>query len=256
MRLNTLVRNSIAHRCAMASSSSARGRPRILSDIETLDAVFYLCRTGCQWSALQETFWCSRCAWKTIYHRFRIWARLRIFDHVFHDLAKKTLAESSDMMVTDTSFIKNIHGRRDQVLGRNRTDRGRMATKLSLLCNSEGLPLHYVLHCGNKADACLLRHLLVDAERFTGALAGYTLVADKGYDSQTCRSACHALGMSASIPRRRENDVPWTAGRYVVERSFALIDQYRRLLLRFESKAYTLRAFLSLACANLLAKHC
>ena len=59
-----------------------------------------------------------------------------------------------------------------------------MATKLSLLCNSEGLPLHYVLHCGNKADACLLRHLLVDAERFTGTLAGYTLMADKGYDSQ------------------------------------------------------------------------
>ncbi len=131
-----------------------------------------------------------------------------------------------------------------------------MATKLSLLCNSEGLPLHYVLHCGNKADACLLRHLLVDAERFTGTLAGYTLMADKGYDSQTCRSACHALGMSASIPRRRENDVAWTAGRYVVERCFALIDQYRRLLVRFESKAYTLRAFLSLACANLLAKHC
>ena len=168
MRLNTLDRNSIAHRCAVASISSTRGRPRILSDVETLDAVFYVCRTGCQWSALQETHWCSRCAWKTIYHRFRVWARLRIFDHVFHDLAKKTLAESSDTLVTDTSFIKNIHGRRDQVLGRNRTDRGRMATKLSLLCNSEGLPLHYVLHCGNKADACLLRHLLVDAERFTG----------------------------------------------------------------------------------------
>ena len=92
-----------------------------------------------------------------------------IFDHVFHDLAKKTLAASSDTLVTDTSFIKNIiRGRRDQVLGRNRTDRGRMATKLSLLCYSEGLPLHYVLHCGNKADTCLLRHLLVDAERFLG----------------------------------------------------------------------------------------
>ena len=238
------------HRCAVALSSSTRGRPRILSDVETLDAIFYLCRTGCQWSALQQTHWCSRCAWKTIYHRFGVWARLRIFDHVFHDLAKKTLAASSDTLVTDTSFIKNIHGRRDQVLGRNRTDRGRMATKLSLLCNSEGLPLHYVLHCGNKADACLLRHLLVDAERFLGTLAGYTLMADKGYDSRTCRSACHALGIRASVPRRCENDVPWTAGRYVVERSFALIDQYRRLLLRFESKAHTLRAFHSFACAN------
>ena len=87
MRLNTLVRNSIAHRCAIASISSTRGRPRILSDAETLDAVFFVCRTGCQWSALRETHWCSRCAWKTIYHRFRVWARLRIFDHVFHDLA-------------------------------------------------------------------------------------------------------------------------------------------------------------------------
>ena len=31
MRLNTLVRNSIAHRCAVASISSTRGRPRIMS---------------------------------------------------------------------------------------------------------------------------------------------------------------------------------------------------------------------------------
>ena len=107
-----------------------------------------------------------------------IWARLRIFDHVFHDLAKKTLAKtSSDMLVTDTSFIKNIHGRRDQVLGRNRTDRGRMATNLSLLCNSEGLPLHYVLHCGNKADAGLLRHLLGDAD--VGAYPSYRRIGPK-----------------------------------------------------------------------------
>ena len=74
MRLNTLVRNSIVHRCAVALSSSTRGRHRILSDVETLDAIFYLCRTGCQWSALQETHLCSRCAWKTIYHCSRAWA--------------------------------------------------------------------------------------------------------------------------------------------------------------------------------------
>ena len=119
-------------------------------------------------------------SWKTIYHRFSVWAHKRVFDHVFHELARKYVgASSAKVLVTDTTFVKNILGKRDQVTGRNRTDRGRQTTKVSMLCDSAGLPLHYALHRGNKADCTLLRHLLL------ASFQSWTLLADKGYDSQT-----------------------------------------------------------------------
>jgi len=39
-------------------------------------------------------------------------------------------------VAVDTSFVKNVHGR--DVLGRNPTDRGRNATKVSMLTDARG----------------------------------------------------------------------------------------------------------------------
>ena len=40
--------------------------------------------------------------------------------------------------VTDTSFVKNIYGR--DMVGRNPTDRGRNATKISIVTDGFGIP--------------------------------------------------------------------------------------------------------------------
>src|ERR687898_4100 len=46
-----------------------RGRPRIHSPREILDAVFYVLRSGCPWRLLPRDF----PPWKTIFHYFRAW---------------------------------------------------------------------------------------------------------------------------------------------------------------------------------------
>ena len=49
-----------------------------------------------------------------------------------------------------------------------------------------------------------LHHLLSESVRRHGNLASHVdLYADKGYDSEHCRSACRAQGLNAQIPRRR-----------------------------------------------------
>jgi hypothetical protein len=91
----------------------------------------------------------------------------------------------------DTSYVKNVHGR--DVTGRGRkskifypTNRGRKATKISLLTDSRGTPLCCVFHRGNKSHALILRHLLDTASRKTERLNNYSaLMGDKGYDSST-----------------------------------------------------------------------
>jgi transposase len=46
-----------------------RGRPRIYSPREILDAIFYVLRSGCQWRLLPHEF----PRWPTVYHYFRKW---------------------------------------------------------------------------------------------------------------------------------------------------------------------------------------
>ena len=46
-----------------------RGRPRVHSYREILNAVFYLLKTGCQWRMLPREF----PPWKTVFHYFRQW---------------------------------------------------------------------------------------------------------------------------------------------------------------------------------------
>lgn len=51
------------------------GRPRV-PDRDCADAIFYVLRTGCQWSALNQT---TLCAKSTAHDRFQAWASAGVF---------------------------------------------------------------------------------------------------------------------------------------------------------------------------------
>jgi putative transposase len=50
-------------------ASKWRGRPRLHSPREILNAVFYVLKSGCQWRMLPREF----PPWKTVFHYFRAW---------------------------------------------------------------------------------------------------------------------------------------------------------------------------------------
>jgi putative transposase len=223
-----------------------QGRRRKLSLAYILDRIFYVCKTGCQWSQLDV----KGSSYKTIYHYFNLWSKAHIFESVFYAIVNAhTLQEGP--LVVDTSFVKNVHGR--DVTGRGRkskifypTDRGRKATKISLLTDSRGTPLCCVFHRGNKSDTLTLRHLLDTASRKTERLNNYSaLMGDKGYDSSTCRSVCARHHLQPMIPKRGTKDV--YRGRYVIEQTFGILDQFRRLRVRYDALIRNFKSFHFLA---------
>ena len=52
-----------------AREKRSRGRPRLHSPRQILDAVFYVLRSGCPWRLLPGDF----PPWRTVYHWFRRW---------------------------------------------------------------------------------------------------------------------------------------------------------------------------------------
>jgi transposase len=79
-----------------------------------------------------------------------------------------------------------------------------------------------------------------------------SLLADKGYDSETCRAQCPAHGLTPLIPRRRTADS--CTGRYVVEQAFGLIDQFRRLRVRYESSIRNFKSMHYIGCGAIVAR--
>jgi putative transposase len=224
------------------------GRPRTISVDYILDRIFFLLRTGCQWSNLPT----NGCSWKTVYHYFKYWSDRNIFHQAFQDavrfyVRRKGLSQS---LLVDTSFVKNVYGR--DCVGRSPVDRGRRATKLSILTDDKGVPLTLLFHPGNKSDCKTLEHLLSRASR-TLKMANHTLHADRGYDTSACRSLVSCYSMKASIPKKRVQPVEVDTKRLVVEHTFSWFDKFRRIIMRYDGRVKHFRSFHFIASVYLVS---
>jgi putative transposase len=248
MKLFALARNELARLILRFDVPSGRGRPRKVSNIEVLDRVFYLCRTGCQWSELP----CPRDVhYKTVFHRFRLWSKHRVFEDAFYNLSTVYRQTVQLPLIADTSYVKNVRGR--DVLGKNHTDRGRRATKVSLLSDAHSVPIAFAFHTGNKNDCMTLSHLLDVAKRKTGGplTPHQELYADKGYDSQRCRNACIRHNLQPLIPHRGTNET-WSPVRCAVEVTFGRLDNFRRVIVRYDSLIKNFKSLHYLAALHLV----
>ena len=129
-----------------------------------------------------------------------------------------------------------------------------------------GLPLAVTLTGANRHDSMALT-ATVDAIHPVRQRRGRPrkrptkLHADKGYDFKRCRADLRARGIMPRIARRGiESSQRLGQHRWVVERTFAWINQFRRLVVRYERHADLYRAFLVIAatliCFRALKRFC
>jgi len=108
---------------------------------------------------------------------------------------------------------------------------------------------------GNRHDSTRLLPLVHAVPKIRGARGRPRqrprhLYADRGYDYEVHRDALRRLQITPRIARR---GTPHGSGlgtvRWVVERSFAWLHQYKRLRTRYERRADLHLALMQLACA-------
>ena len=208
--------------------SQSRGRPQKLQFDDAYDDILRVVRTGMQWRELKP----KHVSFITVFKTMHKWIAAGVFKNAYTNLLRLYARKRRPKYYCiDSSFVKNIYGA--DCTGRNPTDRGRRATKLSTIVDDLGTP--FVAHCtpANHSDMCLmdptLQSLLVGLEK------GAEFYADKGYDSRNNRRICRSYGLRDRIFKRRSINVRRThAKRGVIERFFSWIDKYRRLIVRYE----------------------
>jgi transposase len=138
--------------------------------------------------------------------------------------------------------------------GPSPVDRGRSGSKHHLLVDEGGLPLAWSLTGGNRNDVTQLIPLLERVPAVAG-LPGRPrrrperLLADRGYDHDKYRELVRELGITPVIARRKTaNGSGLGRYRWVVERTFAWLHHFKRLLVRYDRRAEIHEAFLALGC--------
>lgn len=138
--------------------------------------------------------------------------------------------------------------------GPSPVDRARNGSKHHLLVDASGIPLAWTLTGGNRNDVTQLIPLLDGVPAVRGKVGRprrrpERLTADRGYDHDKYRRLLRERGVKPEIARREtEHGSGLGRFRWVVERSFAWLHNFKRLLVRFERRADMHQALLSLAC--------
>jgi len=158
------------------------------------------------------------------------------------------------MVASDRRFQPRAGEKGGSETGPSPVDRGRAGSKHHLLVDATGIPLAYTLTGGNRNDVTQLIPLLERVPAVAGLVGRPrqrpdAVVADRGYDHDKYRRLVRKLGVTPVIARRQtEHGSGLGAVRWVVERSFAHLHQFKRLLIRYERRAEMHEAMLALGC--------
>jgi transposase len=139
--------------------------------------------------------------------------------------------------------------------GPNPTDRAKLGSKRHLICDGRGIPLAVQLTGANRNDSQQAL-ALVDAIPPLQGKPGRPrhrpdcLLGDRGYDAEAIRQGLLARHIIPFLAKRNtEHGSGLGRRRWVVERTFAWLNQFRRLRVHYEKRADIHEAFLSLGCA-------
>jgi len=143
-------------------------------------------------------------------------------------------------------------------VGTNPTDRGKLGTKRSVLTDGHGLPLGVAIEGANRHDMkrvdATLAAIMIKRPEPTAPQPQH-LCLDKGYAYEAVRETLEAWSDTAHIRCRGEEaqakrELPgYRARRWVVERTHAWMNRFRRLLIRGEKKVENYLALVHFACA-------
>ena len=214
--------------------------------------------TGCRWQDLPREYGAPTTVWR----RLKRWGEEGIWERVWRAALAVLDAQGKldwSLAFLDGSFVPAKKG--GEHVGLTRKGKG---TKWMLVVDGNGLPLGFHLDSAARAEvrlaALTLDTINVTRPRGRPKQRPQKLVADRGYDSAAFRKALRRRGIRMCIPPKRRPK-HWKAKRgrpvvarkddyrlrYTVERSFAWLGNFRRLLLRWEHLFTVYRSWFTVA---------
>ncbi|WP_295607515.1 IS5 family transposase [uncultured Lamprocystis sp.] len=231
-----------------------------------VNGIFYVLKTGCQWSMLPRCYGSK----STVHEHFQRWVHAGVWAELFRRYAQAyqdLKGVQWDWQAMDGTLVQApVRGQTRclaaEGLGPNPTDRGRSGSKLHLHVDQHGIPLGIALVGANVHDSRLVSPTLVldILPRPTpNAAHPQHLCLDKGFDYARVDAEVVGHGYLPHIRRIGEEKTmrggtTQPARRWVVERTIAWLKGFRAIRTRYCCRATNYLAMIHLACALILSR--
>ena len=218
------------------------GRPS-LNPRMVLNGILWILKSGGRWRDLPARYG----NWNSIYHKFRLWCRLGLFERLLKIINAGT--KDTTLLELDSTFCK-VHqsacsALKDEAIG---SSRGGKNTKVHVLINERMQLLNMILTGGQVHDSEAAVALLKGIK-----LKGKKILADKAYSSEQIRffiaehEAIACIPDKANFRIKHAFDSELYKQRNIVERFFQRIKNYRHIATRYDKLAVCFENFLLLA---------
>ena len=221
---------------------------------EVVNALMYLSKTGCQWRMLPNDF----APWQTVYFYFHKWKQEGVFEQLMHHLRETVRkacgrAVSPSVGLIDSRSVRTSHhvDSREYGVDGGKKVKGR---KEHIVVDTLGLPMAVTVHAANIYDSVgavepikQLRFLFPRLKK---------IIADGGYRGKLA-DFVKSLGWELSValrPKESSKKFQVLPLRWVVERTFSWIENYRRMTIDYEYRTEAAEAMLQITFCQIMLK--
>jgi len=235
--------------------ADGRGRPW-RDKREIMNGVLWILRSGARWQDLPERF----PPYQTCHRRYQQWVRSGVLRDVLETLAQD-LHERGELDLSEVSLMALSSWRKKGALrGENQAGQRHEAHGGRPLgrSDSSGFPLALHVTSASPNEVTLVTNTL--EQRFIDGQPE-RLIGDKAYDSDGLDAELAQQGVKMIAPHRRNRKKAATQDgrtlrrykrRWKIERLFAWLHNYRRVLTRFDYYPENYLGFVHLACIKIL----
>lgn len=227
-------------------------RKRKYSLVMIFNGIFYQLKAGCQWRMLPKDL----PPWNLVYYYFRKWSQEGLIEYLHETLRDQVRAQNGKSLSPSAACIDSQSVKTSRKGGIRGIDGGKRikGRKRHIVVDTLGMLLAVVVHSAHIHDSRAGFEVL---NKLRGRFPRMQIIwADKGYRGSLIEKVQQKLGWILKVVQRHR---PWEgfkplAKRWVVERTFAWFESYRRLAKEYEFLPETSESMIQLAMIRLMLK--